>query len=308
MEGTETTAIAVTESATLSPSDVVRQVALIHQVMGDVMRDGEHYGKIPGCGDKPTLLQPGAQVLALTFRLAPKFRIDERSLDGGHREFMVECELYSITSGQLVGMGVGMASTMESKWRYRTGPVEFTGRAVPGEYWGLRKTDPAGAAQMLGGRGYQTKKNPDTGAWEIVRAGEKVENENPADVYNTALKIATKRAFVGAVLNTTAASDMFTQDVEDLPVVDTPMPEEEPKAGPAILEQIRGLKTLLGVSDDKYVSQLAWAQGSPVTADTDLTRNAAADLLAAYEDKREQRKHDEAAADVADDLGAEVAE
>lgn len=302
-----TEAIAVTERAldVLSPQDVIRQVSLVQHVMKGVMKEGEHYGKIPGCGDKPTLLQPGAQVLALTFRLAPKFRIDERSLDGGHREFMVECELYSASSGQLVGMGVGMASTMESKWRFRTGPVEFTGRAVPPEYWDARKTDPAGAAKLLGGRGHQVKKNPDTGAWEIVRAGEKVENENPADVYNTALKIATKRAFVGAVLNTTAASDMFTQDVEDLPLPEAPMPVDEPRADDATLAKVRELRQSLEVSDDKYAEQLAWAQGSPVASDTDLTRNAAAKLIAAYEARQEHQRQIDA---VVDDLGGEVSE
>lgn len=309
----------------LAPTDVVRQVALIQQIMSSVMKEGEHYGKIPGCGDKPTLLQPGAQILALTFRLVPKFAIDERRLDGGHREFLVECELYSITTGQLAGMGVGMASTMESKWRYRTGPVEFTGQPVPGEYWSLRKTDPQGATKLLGGKGHQAKKNPDTGAWEIALAGEKVENENPADMYNTALKIAAKRAFVHAVLNTTAASDMFTQDIEDLPVeVVTrsatasaePVPQAqveptgesqvaveekpEPKATAATLKAIRKLKETLGVSDEQYVVQLSVAMGREVSDDGELTKHAAEKLLAAYE-----RKATEA---VQETLGAEVEE
>lgn len=45
----------------------------------------------------------------------------------------------------------------------------------------------------------------------------KVENTDIADVYNTVLKMAKKRALVDAVKSTTAASDIFTQDVEDLP-------------------------------------------------------------------------------------------
>lgn len=49
--------------------------------------------------------------------------------------------------------------------------------------------------------------------------GQKVREENPdiADTWNTVLKMAKKRAFVDAVKSTTAASDIFTQDVEDLP-------------------------------------------------------------------------------------------
>jgi hypothetical protein len=40
---------------------------------------------------------------------------------------------------------------------------------------------------------------------------------NPADVANTILKMAKKRAQVDAVITATAASDIFTQDIEDLP-------------------------------------------------------------------------------------------
>jgi hypothetical protein len=40
-------------------------------------------------------------------------------------------------------------------------------------------------------------------------------NTNLPDTYNTVLKMACKRALVAAVLNATAASDIFTQDLED---------------------------------------------------------------------------------------------
>ena len=274
-EGTEI--MAAPSSGPLSPADVLAQVGLIQHVMSEVMHDGEHYGKIPGTGDKPSLLQPGAQILALTFRLGPKFRVQQKELDGGHREFYVECELFSMATGQLIGMGVGMTSTMESKWRFRTGPVEFTGRQVPTDYWDARKDDPGKARELLGGRGFQTRKNPDTGYWEIVRAGEKVENENPADVYNTALKIASKRAFVHAVLNTTAASDMFTQDVEDLTRAET---RAAPKVDEVTLGALRKLRDKLGVDHDLYAQQLA-TKG--VTVDSSLPQVAALELVAAYE-------------------------
>ncbi|WP_418719751.1 hypothetical protein [Bilophila wadsworthia] len=45
----------------------------------------------------------------------------------------------------------------------------------------------------------------------------RVEHDNPADYYNTCLKMAKKRALVDAVLTCTAASDIFTQDIEDEP-------------------------------------------------------------------------------------------
>jgi hypothetical protein len=43
----------------------------------------------------------------------------------------------------------------------------------------------------------------------------RVDNPDLADTFNTVLKMADKRALIAAVLNGTAASDVFTQDVED---------------------------------------------------------------------------------------------
>ena len=221
----------------LKPAKIVEQIKLIQNVMSSVMKDGEHYGKIPGCGDKPTLLKPGAEKLCFTFRLAPTFDVQVIDLGRGHREYRIGCILKSINTDRIMGAGVGSASTLETKWRYRTGPVEFTGKPVPQEYWNLRKTEPQKAQELLGGKGFSTKKNPDTGAWEIAIQGEKVENENIADVYNTALKIAKKRAHVDATLTATAASDIFTQDIEefeDVQIIETkPVTKPAPVAPPS---------------------------------------------------------------------------
>ncbi len=42
-----------------------------------------------------------------------------------------------------------------------------------------------------------------------------VENEDPADCWNTCLKMAKKRAFVDAIITSTSSSDILTQDVEE---------------------------------------------------------------------------------------------
>lgn len=46
--------------------------------------------------------------------------------------------------------------------------------------------------------------------------GKQEENPDIADVYNTVLKMAKKRAYVDGILSATAASDIFTQDLEDM--------------------------------------------------------------------------------------------
>jgi len=211
--------LAIMQSPTttaLTPSDVVNQVALIQQIMSAVMRKGEHYDTIPGCGDKPTLLQPGAQKLALTFNLAAEYEIDMRYMDNSHREYEVTCKLVSRNSGLLFGEGVGTCTTMESKYRYRGTELIDLEMDVPAEYWDIpkdkRKSEKAYA--LLGGKDRVVQKVD--GIWGVFKKGEKSENPDIADTYNTVLKMAKKRAYVDAVLTSTAASDLFTQDLEDL--------------------------------------------------------------------------------------------
>jgi hypothetical protein len=215
-----TTELAVRENeiqdAPMTALQLRQQVNLVQEVMRAVMRDGEHYGKIPGCGDKPTLLQPGAQKLIMTFKLVPDPEVTVNNLPREHREYRVKVRLYT-QRGILLGSGIGSCCTMEGKFRYRTGPVEFTDKPVPREYWDIRKKDPAKAMQMLGA-GHVPKKN-EQGLWVCAIQGEKVEHDNPADYYNTCEKMAYKRALVSATLTVTAASDIFTQDVEDMPEV-----------------------------------------------------------------------------------------
>ena len=202
-------------ASAMTVQQVLGQVALIQQIMGAAMKDGEHYGKIPGCGDKPTLLKPGAEKLCLTFRLAPTYDVDERTVDRGHREYRVQCTLSSILTSAFIGQGVGICSTMEARYRFRQGAAEPTDKPVPRAYWDVRQEDPAKAQELIGGKGFTVKKVEGKG-WMIAKGAEKVQHDNPADHYNTVLKMAKKRALVDAVLTATAASDIFTQDLEDI--------------------------------------------------------------------------------------------
>jgi hypothetical protein len=115
---------------------------------------------------------------------------------------------------------------METKWRYRNAEPEITDKPVPKEYWELKKKDVAKALDMIGGKGFSTKKVD--GNWMIAKmTGGKVEYDNPADYYNTCWKMAKKRALVDAVLTVTAASDIFTQDVEEMVENGTIEPKSE---------------------------------------------------------------------------------
>lgn len=243
------------EQTPLRALDVRAQVNLIQEVMRDVMQgptkenpQGVHYGIVPGCGDKPTLLQPGAHKLLMTFRLVPDPEMTMVDMGNGHREVRCKVKLYS-QSGVFLGAGVGTCSTMEGKYRFRTGPVEFTEKPVPKEYWDLRKTDPVKAKELLGD-GMVAKKN-DAGVWVCAMQGSKVEHDNPADYYNTVEKMAYKRALVSATLTVTAASDIFTQDIEDMPEVipqPTPAQQEKQEARQANDKKVKAMQNSEGVA------------------------------------------------------------
>jgi ssDNA-binding Zn-finger/Zn-ribbon topoisomerase 1 len=234
---------AIVRSEAMGVSEIIAQVRLIQEVMGKVMHEGEHYGAIPGCGNRKTLLQPGAQKLTMTFRLAPEYAIQETNYERGHKEYRVICTLKSIGSGSFVGQGVGCCSTLESKYRWKGGARRcpecgketiIKGKAEYGGGWLC--------FQKKGGCG---AKWPDGAVVIEGQSVDKVEHDSPADFYNTVLKMAKKRAFVDATITATAASDIFTQDLgddegdeppktpQDAPVTPKSSPPAKPAPKPA---------------------------------------------------------------------------
>lgn len=184
-------AVAVYGERSLTAADIRAQVNLIQDVMRSVMIDGTHFGKIPGT-QSVSLYKPGAEKLMATFRLGSDVDVEDLSAPG-EVHYRVKYKILS-PDGRLLGVGVGECSAQEEKYAWRR-PVcadEFNDtpdnlRRVKYKMWNNR-----------------------------VEKQQQVRT-NPADVRNTILKMAKKRAMVDAVLTVTAASDIFTQDIEDLP-------------------------------------------------------------------------------------------
>lgn len=200
----------------LSIEQVTGQVALIQQVMTQVMNEEQHYGTIPGT-DKPALYKAGAEKLSLTFKLAATFPPERRELiwhDDGHLTVVSTCVLVHKVTGALNGEGEGICSTKESKYAYR-----YSARKCPTcgvEAIVKRKKEKGGGWICIG--------KDKGGCWSKFEANDpqitdqetgRVANPDLPDQYNTVIKMAEKRALVAAVLVATAASDIFTQDVED---------------------------------------------------------------------------------------------
>jgi len=172
----------------MSPQDVLRQITAIQAVMKEAMTEGCHYGPIATDRDgnaigRKVLKKPGAEKLLLMFRLSARFTIPRDALTelpGGHYRYDQVCTLYY--EEKIMGEGIGSCTSLETKYRYRwaDAPAESPQRAIRNRYGKIR-----------------------------------AENPDIEDVRNTVAKMACKRALVHAVLNVTAASDIFDQDIDE---------------------------------------------------------------------------------------------
>ena len=197
-------------SRSLTAADVRAQVNLMQDVMLEVMKDGTHFGVIPGTKQK-SLYKAGAEKIMSTFRLAADPEVTDLGRDG-ETHYRVKVSIRS-ASGQFLGAGIGECSSSEEKYAWR-------GTVHPKE-WDATPENRRRVKFLRDGREIQQ-----------VRT-------NPADVSNTILKMAKKRGLTDAVLTVTAASDLFTQDIEDLPdeVVAEIVGRAPPKSVQAAVQQ-----------------------------------------------------------------------
>ena len=218
----------------LGMQQLVDNLAFVKNVMREVMKEGQDYGKIPGTGEKPSLLQPGAQKLLMTFQLREQIKKQTIREFGErypfHREYEYIVTVFPAGSTTDKGWdGVGTCSTLERKYRFRKAervcPLCKKSAIIVGkaEYGGgfvcFKKKDGCGA------------KFPDNDERITSQPAGDVEYDNPADYWNTCSKMAFKRALVHAAINATNTSDLWTQDVEDDPGLYGGGGEKPPQAG-----------------------------------------------------------------------------
>lgn len=176
----------------MAVSEIIGHVAMVQEVMRAVMKPDVHYGTIPGT-DKPTLLKSGAEVLCMAFRIADSYEVEDLSTEHTVR-YRVTCTGTHQVTGLVLGTGMGEASSGEEKykWRKASSPQEF--ESTPPNLRREKHVKP---------------RNGNAFTIQQVRT-------EPADLANTILKMANKRAKMAMVLNVTAASDCFSQDLEDM--------------------------------------------------------------------------------------------
>jgi len=277
-----------------SVDEVTAQIEKIQRLMESVLKPDEHYGVIPGT-KKKSLYKSGAEKICFTFRLLPKFEIIKTDLGNGHREYAVTCNIYH-SNGAWCGQGVGSCSTMESKYRWRK-----TERLCPD----------CGAAAIkksnypdkdTGKKGWYCNKNMD-GCGAQFQAGDpeiekqevgKKENPDIADQYNTCLKMAKKRSHVDGTITATAASDIFSQDVDE---------PEHAKQIKTLWDKAAERAEKIGIGRDEIMRKVLDALGLKQSKEiTDDLMDAATRLIAhiTVESKMQARVEEEANQDVID--------
>ena len=183
---TETGALSATSSSgRMTVADIISHVGMVQEVMKAVMKPDIHYGVIPGT-DKPTLYKQGAEVLCMAFRVSDTYSVEDLSTADMVR-YRVTCTGSHQMTGTVLGTGMGEASSGEEKYKWR--------KAWDDEF----EATPENLRRVKMGK-YKTKQ---------VRT-------EPADLANTILKMANKRAKIAMTINVTACGDMFGQDLEDM--------------------------------------------------------------------------------------------
>jgi hypothetical protein len=209
----------------------------------DILKSGIDFGEIVK-GSKPSLLKAGAEKLRFAYGLGVTIEPTTQTIDlkSGLLDFGYVCKVFH--GGKQIGACEGSANSYESKYRYiwvgehelpegvdkkelkfRQSFVEEFSFAVeksetggqygkPAEYWQKFKD------AIASGKAKRTSKTTKSGksfdAWRIEDRIYQIPHDNPMSFKNTLQKMAQKRAFVGAILIATGASEFFTQDLEDL--------------------------------------------------------------------------------------------
>jgi ssDNA-binding Zn-finger/Zn-ribbon topoisomerase 1 len=215
----------------VGPTDIKVRIAELQDFVKAYMIEGEDYGTIPGTA-KPTLYKSGAEKLCDVYGFQRLFQTVNRVEDWekGLFHYEIRADLVDSRTGLTVAQGLGSANTMEARYRWRkqertcpqcNTPAIIEGKAEFGGGWvcwkkrggcgaNFEDIDPAILSQKIG----------------------RIENDDPFTLVNTILKMAKKRALVDAVLSATRSSGLFTQDVEDMGVIESEIVREPVDDGP----------------------------------------------------------------------------
>ena len=215
-----------------------------------ILKPNLDFGTIPGT-PKPSLYKAGAEKLRFVYGLGVEFECIDKilDLDRPFVDYSYRCTIRS-KQGQILSQCEGNCNSLEPKFGYvwktihelpegtdisklptqtkgkksfefafAVEKAETTGQyGKPAEYWQMWED------AIMSNRARKTSKKSKAGkdldGWELDETVTvyRILNPDVIGVKNTIMKMAQKRAFVGAILVATGASEFFTQDIEDMEI------------------------------------------------------------------------------------------
>ena len=106
------------ETPEITAAELGKRMELIREVKRTQMREGIDYGTVPGT-DKPGLFKPGAEKLAVLFRLDVQPRNEPIWGPGEHLTVISRATVYHVPTGARLGYGEGICSSRERNRAYR---------------------------------------------------------------------------------------------------------------------------------------------------------------------------------------------
>lgn len=179
-----------------TPAEAKSRLVALQQFVQGVMRKDVDYGRIPGT-NKDCLYKPGAEKLVEIYGLTPAYSFEAKLEDWDRMFFHYQIRCRLARGERTVAEGLGSCNSRESKYAWR---------------WCWDNEIPDGVDKSV------LKKMSGVGKGGKRWTKYRLPNEEIADVVNTILKMATKRAFVAAVISATRSSEIFTQDLEDMQI------------------------------------------------------------------------------------------
>ena len=161
-------------------AEMARMLTYVEQFVKEILKEGEDYDQIPGT-KKKSLLQPGAEKIKFAFGLEDQYSTTERFVDPD-REWTYTASEWTGSDGNR--KKVDITKTARGYFRYEV-RCDLIHRKS-GTAWG----------SCIG----------------VCESSERGRETSPA---NTIIKMAQKRAFVGASKSAAFLSGRFTCDVED---------------------------------------------------------------------------------------------
>ena len=210
---TEVNSLSIIDQADMTTfKQTMQKISQWQKLVQENLKEGKDYGIIPGTS-KPTLYKSGAEKIFMLGKLRSTFDILDETKDYEKEFFQFELRWNLWAGENLICQGVGLCSSKEDKYRYR-----WVGEnKLPNN---IKKDD------LL-----YKEKSGKYGKYKVYR----IENEDICSIANTILKMAKKRAEVDAALLVGSLSELFTQDVEDLPdeYLGNDKPVQKSKSKPA---------------------------------------------------------------------------